>query len=266
MNLNVVSIGISPPDDINIVVEVPLGGGPIKYELDKAAGTVAEAKPLILQAIARFEQSGINANDVRVSQERKEGDMRVVLLGPPGAGKGTQAENIVEKYGVLHLSTGHMLRSAVRKQTDIGKKAKDVMARGELVPDELVVAVVEERIAQPDADRGFILDGFPRTITQAAAFDAYLEANGLILHHVVELRVEEGVLLDRVQTRARQAKENGQAVRADDNAAALKIRLDAYYQETAPLIEYYRSKNVLRSVDGLQSVAEVSKDIFEVLK
>ena len=192
--------------------------------------------------------------------------MRVVLLGPPGAGKGTQAENIVGKYGVLHLSTGDMLRSAVRKQTDLGKKAKDVMARGELVPDELVVAVVEERISQPDADRGFILDGFPRTIAQAKAFDSYLEANSLNLDHVLELRVEEEVLLDRVVTRARQAREKGQAVRADDNAAAFKTRLDAYNQETAPLIEYYRSKKVLRSVDGLQSVAEVTKDIFEALK
>jgi adenylate kinase len=192
--------------------------------------------------------------------------MRVVLLGPPGAGKGTQAENIVGKYGVLHLSTGDMLRSAVRMQTDLGKKAKDVMARGELVPDELVVAVVEERISQPDADRGFILDGFPRTIAQAEAFDSYLEANSLNLDHVLELRVEEDVLLDRVVARARQAKANGQAVRADDNAAALKIRLDAYFQETAPLIEYYRSKKVLRSVDGLQSIPEVTRDIFEALE
>ena len=192
--------------------------------------------------------------------------MRVVLLGPPGAGKGTQAENIVAKYGVLHLSTGDMLRSAVRKQTDLGKKAKNVMARGELVPDELVVAVVEERISQPDADRGFILDGFPRTRAQAEAFDTYLDANNLSLDHVVELRVDEDVLLDRVVARARQAKENGQAVRADDNAAALKIRLNAYFQETAPLIGYYRSKNVLRSVDGLQSIAEVTREIFEALK
>jgi adenylate kinase len=135
-----------------------------------------------------------------------------------------------------------------------------------LVPDELVVAVVEERISQPDADRGFILDGFPRTIAQAEAFDSYLEANSLNLDHVLELRVEEEVLLDRVVTRARQAREKGQAVRADDNAAAFKTRLDAYNQETAPLIEYYRSKKVLRSVDGLQSVAEVTKDIFEALK
>lgn len=191
--------------------------------------------------------------------------MRIVLLGPPGAGKGTQAESIVGKYSVLHLSTGDMLRSAVRNQTDLGMKAKDVMARGELVPDELLVTVVEERISESDAERGFVLDGFPRTLGQAEAFDTYLEVNALNLDHVVELRIEEEVLLNRVVARARQAMERGQAVRADDNAEALKIRLDAYYKETAPLVEYYRSKKVLRSIDGLQSIEDVTSDIFRAL-
>jgi adenylate kinase len=192
--------------------------------------------------------------------------MRIVLLGPPGAGKGTQAERIVKKFGVLHLSTGDMLRTAVREQTEIGKKVKDIMARGELVPDDLVVAAVEERISRPDAAHGFVLDGFPRTIFQAEAFDAYLTARNLNLDYVVELQVDEEILLDRVETRAGQAKKLGQPVRADDNREALKIRLDAYYQETAPLIEYYKSKHALTNVDGLQSIDAVTRDIFNALK
>jgi adenylate kinase len=191
--------------------------------------------------------------------------MRIVLLGPPGAGKGTQAERIVKEFRLLHLSTGDMLRTAVREQTEIGKKAKEIMKRGELVPDDLVVSAVEERISRPDAARGFVLDGFPRTIFQAEAFDAYLTAGSLDLDHVIELRVDEAILLDRVETRARQAKELGRPVRSDDNREALKIRLDAYYQETAPLIEYYGSKHVLRSVDGLQSIDAVTHDIVKAL-
>jgi adenylate kinase len=191
--------------------------------------------------------------------------MRIVLLGPPGAGKGTQAERIVEKFCVLHLSTGDMLRSAVREQTEIGKQAQDIMAQGGLVPDDLVVAAVEERISRPDAAHGFVLDGFPRTIFQAEAFDAYLHARTLDLDHVIELRVDEEMLLDRVESRARQARELGHPVRADDNREALKIRLDAYFQETAPLIDYYRSRHTLRSIDGLQSIDAVTGDIFNAL-
>ena len=191
--------------------------------------------------------------------------MRIVLLGPPGAGKGTQAQRIIEKFGIPHLSTGDMLRGAVRKGTEIGRRAKDIMARGELVPDHLVVSVVEERISQPDAASGFVLDGFPRTIVQAETFDNYLGKKSLYLEHVIELRVDEEVLLDRVVTRARQAKELGHAVRPDDNREALKIRLDAYNLETAPLVDYYRSKHVLRSIDGLRPVNRVTEDVLEVL-
>jgi len=191
--------------------------------------------------------------------------MRIVLLGPPGAGKGTQAERIVQKFNVVHLSTGDMLRAAVREQTETGKKAKDIMAQGGLVPDDLVVAAVEERISQADAAHGFVLDGFPRTIFQAEAFDAYLSERALDLDHVIELRVDEDKLLDRVEARAHQAKKLGKPVRADDNRDALKIRLDAYYQETAPLIDYYRSRHTLRSIDGLQPIDAVTNDIFKTL-
>ena len=204
--------------------------------------------------------------NTRRNCEIGEEPMRIVLLGPPGAGKGTQAERIVQKFGILHLSTGDMLRAAAREQTEIGTKAKEIMARGELVPDDLVVSAVEERISRPDAAHGFVLDGFPRTISQAESFDAYLAARTLDLDHVVELRVDEEVLLDRVEMRARQAKKLGRPVRADDNKEALKIRLDAYYQETAPLIEYYRSKHALRSVDGLQSIDAVPQHLYDALK
>jgi len=158
-----------------------------------------------------------------------------------------------------------MLRSAVREQTEIGKQAKDIMAQGGLVPDDLVVAAVEERISRPDAAHGFVLDGFPRTIFQAEAFDAYLHARTLDIDHVIELRVDEEMLLDRVETRARQARKLGHPVRADDNREALKIRLDAYFQETAPLIDYYRSRRTLRSIDGLQPIDAVTGDIFKAL-
>jgi adenylate kinase len=192
--------------------------------------------------------------------------MRIVLLGPPGAGKGTQAQRIIEKFGIPHLSTGDMLRAAVHAETGIGRKAKQIMAEGKLVPDELVVAAVIERIAQPDAKRGFVLDGFPRTIGQAAAFDDLLHAETAQLDRVIELRADEEILLDRIETRAREARQNGQTVRADDNHEALKVRLDAYNEQTAPLIEYYRSKGILRSIDGLREIDAVTQDVFRAIE
>jgi adenylate kinase len=191
--------------------------------------------------------------------------MRIVLLGPPGAGKGTQAIRIAEKLDVPHLSTGDMLRAAVQSHTCIGKKAKAVMERGELVPDQLVVAAVIERIAQPDARRGFVLDGFPRTIAQAEAFDDLLHTKGLELDHVVELQVDDQILLSRVMMRAWEASQRGEQVRADDNEETLQIRLDAYKKQTAPLIDYYRSKGILKNIDGLQPVNTVTEDIFKVI-
>jgi adenylate kinase len=192
--------------------------------------------------------------------------MRIVLLGPPGAGKGTQAQRIIEKFGIPHLSTGDMLRAAVHAETGIGRKAKQIMAEGKLVPDELVVAAVIERIAQPDAKRGFVLDGFPRTIGQATAFDDLLHTETAELDRVIELRADEEILLDRIETRAREARQNGRTVRADDNHEALKVRLDAYNEQTAPLIEYYRSKGILRSIDGLQEIDAVTQDVFRAIE
>jgi adenylate kinase len=192
--------------------------------------------------------------------------MRIILLGPPGSGKGTQATRIVEAFHIAHLSTGDMLRAQVRANTETGKRASEIMKGGGLVPDQLILEIVEERIAQPDCRNGFALDGFPRTIAQAEALDDYLKTEKLELDHVIELRVAEQILLDRVMARAEQARQQGHAVRADDNRDALKIRLDAYNQETAPLIEYYRSKQILWTIDGLQPIDAVTHNIFKALK
>jgi len=192
--------------------------------------------------------------------------MRIVLLGPPGAGKGTQAQRIVEKFDIPHLSTGDMLRAAVAADSAVGRQAKATMANGKLVPDHLVVAAVIERISQPDSKRGFVLDGFPRTIGQAVAFDNLLHKEAIELDHVIELKADEKMLLDRIETRARDAVDKGQAVRADDNHEALKVRLDAYKQQTAPLVEYYHSKGILKSVDGLQAVDAVARDVLRAIE
>lgn len=192
--------------------------------------------------------------------------MRIILLGPPGSGKGTQAARMVAKLRIPHLSTGDMLRAAVQSGTSIGEKAKGVMERGELVPDQLVVAAVIERISQLDAREGFVLDGFPRTIAQAKAFDDLLHTEGFELDHAIEIRLNDEMLLARVMTRAREANKRGELVRADDNHEVLKIRLNAYYKQTAPLIDYYRSKNLLRSVDGMMPVDAVTQNVFRVME
>jgi adenylate kinase len=191
--------------------------------------------------------------------------MRLILLGPPGAGKGTQAANLVQKYGIIQLSTGDMLRAAVAAGTAIGMRAKEIMARGELVPDDVVVDIVADRISQPDAHNGFILDGFPRTVPQADALDHMLHQNHLDLDAVIELKVDEGILLKRIEKRAGEAAARGDAVRADDTAEALHKRLEAYRAQTAPLIAFYAGKGVLRSVDGMQDISEVGQAIERVL-
>src|SRR5262249_44439017 len=165
--------------------------------------------------------------------------MRIVLLGPPGAGKGTQAKELVSKYGIVQLSTGDMLRAAVAAGTPVGLKAKDIMARGELVPDDVVVAIVADRIEKPDARNGFILDGFPRTVPQADALDKMLAKKGMRLDAVLELKVDPDILVRRIESRIEQAKLRGEPLRADDSPEILKQRLAAYQAQTAPLVKHY---------------------------
>ena len=189
--------------------------------------------------------------------------MRLILLGPPGAGKGTQAQRLVERHGVVPLSTGDMLRAAVAAGTPVGLRAKDIMARGELVPDEIVVAIVADRIDEPDARNGFILDGFPRTVAQAEALERMLADKRMRLDAAVELRVDDRVLLDRIRTRV---AASGGAVRADDTPEALERRLEVYHAQTAPLIAFYRDKGLLRTVDGMATIDEVARQIEQALR
>jgi adenylate kinase len=192
--------------------------------------------------------------------------MRLILLGPPGAGKGTQAQRLVERLGVEQLSTGDMLRAAVRAGTPVGLKAKDVIARGELVPDDMVVAIVADCIAEPDARNGFILDGFPRTVPQAEALDRLLNEKGLALDAVVELKVDENVLLGRIESRVAKMIDRGEPLRPDDNPESLKKRLDAYRAQTAPVTGYYARKGILKTVDGMASIEDVSAAVAAALQ
>src|SRR5215470_10734461 len=192
--------------------------------------------------------------------------MRLILLGPPGAGKGTQAQRLVDKHGIVQLSTGDMLRAAVKAGTPVGLRAKDIMDRGELVPDEVVVAIVSDRIDQPDARKGFILDGFPRTVPQAVALDRMLKEKKLKLDGVIELKVDAGILHQRIATRIEQARASGQALRSDDDPDVLKRRVEAYREQTAPLVDYYRWQVNLKSVDGMAAIPDVAKAIDRALK
>jgi adenylate kinase len=191
--------------------------------------------------------------------------MRIILLGPPGAGKGTQAVRLVERLGIPQLSTGDMLRAAVAAGTPVGLKAKAVMDRGELVSDEIVVGIIADRIEEADARQGFILDGFPRTVAQAEAFDLMLGEKGLKLDAVIEFKVNEAELVDRIVRRAKETEARGELVRKDDNPEVFKTRLDAYRSQTAPLSAYYQGKRMLRSVDGMKSVDEVTAAIRGIL-
>jgi adenylate kinase len=191
--------------------------------------------------------------------------MRLILLGPPGAGKGTQAQRLVSKYGIVQLSTGDMLRAAVAAGTPVGLRAKSIMDRGELVPDEVVVAIIADRIDQPDAKRGFVLDGFPRTVPQAEALDRLLAERGLKLDGVIQLKVEEEILLKRIETRVAEMTARGEKVRADDNPEVLKGRLSAYRTQTAPLADYYAAKGALKAVDGMAPVDEVTAALDALL-
>jgi len=190
--------------------------------------------------------------------------MNIILLGPPGAGKGTQAARLVAERGMTQLSTGDMLRAARTSGTEMGQRVAEVMDRGDLVTDEIVIGLIEERLGG-EAGGGFIFDGFPRTLAQADALGALLDKMGMTLDAVVELTVQDEALVDRIVGRAREAAAAGQPVRADDNAESLKQRLMEYYKKTSPLIGYYHAKGALRPVDGMGSMDAVAAEIAGVL-
>lgn len=189
--------------------------------------------------------------------------VNIILLGPPGAGKGTQAARLVEARGMVQLSTGDMLREAQASGTEMGKIVAEVMAKGQLVTDEIVIGLIREKLAQGGS--GFIFDGFPRTLAQADALAALMEETGQSLHAAIELQVNDEILVDRIVGRAEQARAAGQPVRADDNAESLKTRLMAYYKQTSPLIGYYHAKGLLRGVDGLADIHTVEAQIAAIL-
>ncbi len=191
--------------------------------------------------------------------------MRLILLGPPGAGKGTQAQRLLHRYGIVQLSTGEMLRAAVAAQTPVGLKAKDIMASGGLVPDEIVIGIISDRLDQPDAAKGFILDGFPRTVPQAQALDDLLKKKHIKLDAVVELRVNESALLQRVETRVAEMRARGEEVRIDDTPEVLSKRLASYRSLTEPLIHYYSERRKLLTVDGMMTIEHVTREINRIL-
>jgi len=184
--------------------------------------------------------------------------LNIILLGPPGAGKGTQARILTETRGMVQLSTGDMLREAQASGTEMGKIVADVMAKGDLVTDEIVIGLIREKLEAGGAEGGYIFDGFPRTLAQADALGDLLSELGETLDCVVEMRVDDEVLVQRIVGRAEEARAAGQPVRADDNAESLKVRLLAYYKQTAPLIGYYHAKGALTSIDGLGEIEEVA--------
>ena len=191
--------------------------------------------------------------------------MRLILLGPPGAGKGTQAARLVDRFGIPQLSTGDMLRAAVAAGTPVGQKAKAVMDSGGLVSDEIVIGIIADRISEPDASKGFILDGFPRTVAQAVALDTMLRERGVSLNAVVELRVDQSKLVDRIMRRAAEAKAAGQPVRKDDDPEVFKTRLEAYNRDTAVVAPYYAKRGQLTVIDGMQPVDDVTAAMAKAL-
>ena len=187
--------------------------------------------------------------------------MNIILFGAPGAGKGTQAKRLVEARGLVQLSTGDMLRAAIDAGTELGLRAKEIMDRGDLVSDEIILGMIAERMDSPDCANGVILDGFPRTVAQAEGLDAMLEQRGLALDHVIEISVDEDALFARIENRA--AETGGS--RADDNVETLRKRLVVYHENTAPLLPYYDGKGLLKTVDGMNSIDEVGQAIDGIL-
>ena len=191
--------------------------------------------------------------------------MRLILLGPPGSGKGTQAQRLVRKHHIVQLSTGEMLRAAVAAQTPVGLKAQAVMASGGLVPDDIVIGIISDRMDQPDAANGFILDGFPRTVPQAEALDELLKKKHIKLDAVIELRVNESALLQRVESRVAEMRARGEEVRIDDTPEVLTKRLASYRSLTEPLIHYYSERRKLLTVDGMMTIEHVTREISRIL-
>jgi adenylate kinase len=192
--------------------------------------------------------------------------MRIILLGPPGAGKGTQAVRIAGRYRIPQLSTGDMLRAAVAAGTPVGLKAKAVMEAGGLVSDEIVIGIVADRIEEADARKGFILDGFPRTVAQAEALDRMLAQKGLRLDAVLEFKVDEAALVGRIETRAAETRARGEPVRKDDDPEVFKTRLAAYNRDTAIVAPYYRSRGQLVEIDGMKPIDDVTEAVFKALE
>ncbi|MBK3773953.1 adenylate kinase [Azospirillum sp. YIM DDC1] len=213
--------------------------------------------------------------------------MNLILLGPPGAGKGTQARRLEDTRGLVQLSTGDMLRAMVAEGGPLGQQAKDIMSAGKLMPDELMVKIIAERISKPDVANGFILDGFPRTVAQAESLDTMLSDKGLKLDHVIEMKVVDDILVERITGRYTCAK-CGKGYhdvfekpkvdgvcdvcgstefkrRADDNADTVKTRLAQYHEQTAPILPYYQSRGVLKTVDGMAEIDDVTKQIEGIL-
>ncbi|HEX2592154.1 MAG TPA: adenylate kinase [Rhizomicrobium sp.] len=191
--------------------------------------------------------------------------MNLVIFGPPGAGKGTQAKILVESRGLPQLSTGDMLRAAIAAKTELGQKVESILAKGDLVSDDIVIGIIGDRYDQPDCTKGAVFDGFPRTIPQAEALDAMLAKRGKQIDKVVELKVDEAILLQRAQNRADEAKAAGKAPRDDDNPETVKNRLAVYRKNTAPLLDYYAKQGKVVSVDGMAPIDDVTKAIAKAL-
>jgi adenylate kinase len=189
--------------------------------------------------------------------------MDLILFGPPGAGKGTQAKVLQDERGLVQLSTGDMLRAAVAAGTELGRKSKVIMDRGDLVPDELVIGIIAERLEKPDCAKGVIFDGFPRTVAQAKALDAMLAGRSRKIDSVIELKVDDEAMVGRMESRV---KENPGAARADDNPETLRKRLKVYHQNTAPLLDFYQDQDKLVTIDGMAPIADVSAAVRQVVK